>query len=128
MLNATARRMGPRVHGDDSLRDYSSPCAFGITCVGWICGVGFASTIGTADGGFAGTSAGVAWTAADCCAGSGAGLAANGLISGFTSPACGGDAFGSGTAGMRLATRGTEAGGRGTPLKLLIGGSDPVGP
>src|SRR5207253_2550051 len=56
-------------------------------------------------------------TAADCCAGAGAG------------PAVRGPGFGTGT--VRLATCGTEAGGRGTPLARVGGGTggiDPTGP
>ena len=83
-----------------------------------------ASTTGGAACGVAGVSAGFVCTAADCCVGSGAGFSA----SGFTSLVRGGDAFGIGTVGgVWLATFGTEAGGRGGPLKLLIGGSGPAG-
>src|SRR5258708_15249380 len=105
-------------------RAYSKPCTFGMACVGWICGAaGFASTTGAAACGTVGASAGLACTSADCCGGSGAGLAA----SGFISPARGGAAVGIGTEGVRLATCGMDAGGRGGPLTALTVGG-PTGP
>src|ERR1700693_2210716 len=115
----TAQSLSSGAHSRDPLAPlqnegypYSSPCTFGISWVGRICGAaGFASTAaGAATCGAGGRSAGFIWTAADCCAGSGAGLAASGFIS---SVLRGGDAFGVGTSGVRLATFGTEAGGRG---------------
>ena len=67
-------------------------------------------------------SAGFACAAADCCGGStdlvGAGSATAGLASGL--------AFGTGT--VRLATCGTEAGGRGEPLTWVTCGGIPAGP
>jgi hypothetical protein len=105
---------------------YSSPCTFGISCVGSICGAaGLASTAaGAAACGVACALAGFGCTAADCCAGSGAGLSANG----FTSPACGGGGFGVGTGGVRLATLGIGRGGRGTPPIWTGDGNGPAAP
>src|ERR1700742_2147046 len=93
---------------------------------------GLAST--TAAGGVAGgVSAGLVWTAADCCIGAGAGvsLSARGFTSeGFTSVSrsvdLDGAAFGIGTCcGMRLAILGTEAGGRGALSSRVIGSIGP---
>src|SRR6266436_9989501 len=107
-------------------RTYSSPCTFGISCVGWICGAaGFASTVvGAATRGAVCGSAGFACADADCCAGAGAGWAA----SGFASLSRGGAVLGKGTEGVRLATCGTGAGGRGGPRTALTGGNEPVAP
>src|SRR5712672_4243757 len=105
---------------------HSSPCTFGISCVGWICGAaGFASTVAgaTTCGGVCGL-AGLACTAADCCVGAGAGSAASGV----DSPLRGGAALGIGTDGVPLATCGIDAGGRGGPRTALTGGSDPTAP
>src|SRR5438034_11336435 len=120
--------MGPRFAGTTrgDAAHYSSPCTFGISCVGWICGAaGFASTVaGAATCGGVCASVGLACTAADCCAGAAVGLAA----SGFASPARGGAALGIGTEGVRLATCGTDAGGRGGPPTVLTGGGAPTAP
>ena len=78
----------------------------------------------------AGASAGFACIAADCCAGSDR-LGGDGLhrdLAARRLAARGGIAFGSGTDGVRLATCGTDAGGRGTPVTGFIGGSGPTGP
>ena len=89
--------------------------------VGRICAEGFAAA-GAATGGVTA----VGGAAADCCW-TGAGAAATGAA-GFGSATARGIAFGSGTpVGDRLATRGTEAGGRGTPLKAVTGGGA-IGP
>ena len=114
--------------------DQFNPCTSGISWVGRICGVArFASTAG---GGLAWgvpactpvcESRGFASTAADRCGGSAAGFAAADFDAAeFTSPACEGDALGNGTAALRLAACGIEAGGRGPLLIAFSGG--PTGP
>src|SRR5665213_246703 len=103
---------------------HSSPCTFGISLVGWICGAGLASITA---GGAAGIAAGFA-CAIDCGVGS-EGFAGSEVLSEALAAAIVGSAgrcgiaFGSGTAGMRLATCGTDAGGRGGPLTALTGGT-----
>lgn len=105
---------------------YSNPCTFGISLVGWICTGGFASiTAGGVAGGVA--AAGFA-CATDCGAGSegfaGSEAGLSGVLAAVAgSPGRRGIAFGSGTAGVRLATWGTDAGGRGGPLTALTGGA-----
>src|SRR5579863_4083974 len=95
---------------------------------------GLASTAAAA-GAAGDVSAGLAWTAADCCIGAGAGagvsLSAKGFTSwGFTSVSrsvdLDGEAFGIGTdCGMRLAILGTKAGGRGALSRRVIGSIGP---
>src|SRR5262249_52502395 len=100
---------------------YSSPCTFGISWVGLIAGVGFASPTaavaggaetlacandGAGGGALACAGAGVVSTVVDCCAGS-AGLDA---IAGF----------GTGNGTARFAACGIGAGGRGAP-RIIVG-------
>ena len=74
-------------------------------------GLGSAAAVGAVAGG---VSTGLAWTAADCCIGAGAG--AGFAVSGLSSAGLCGAAFGTGTdCGIRLAILGTAACGRGGP-------------
>src|ERR1700724_4635348 len=97
---------------------HSSPCIFGIAWVGRISGVAGGGmawptvAVGLAVAVVAGASIGFGCTTAACCEDSGAGLAGAGL----------------GTGTVWLATRGTEAGGRGPPRITVGGGSALCGP
>ena len=112
--------------------NYSSPCAFGMFCVGMMVGAGFAwgcawLTVAVVTGAL---SAGFVWAAAVCCDdGSATGLAVTDST-GFTGSAAAFDAsgLGFGTGTLRLATRGTEAGGRGPLPRWADGSSGPGGP
>ena len=125
--------------------NYSSPCTFGISCVGRMAdaaGAGASGACATAGAGAAACavaciSAGFGWAAATggvtaacraaagaavCCAGAGA-VAAAGAGTGFAASGLG---FGTGT--VRLATCGIEAGGLGAARLTVGGGKTSCGP
>ena len=104
---------------------HSRSCTFGISWVGRICGAdGFAATAAapTVDGAGA-ASAGFGWIAADCCAGAGRLRRQRLRLAGSRRHRAGHAA-----PGVRLATRGIGAGGRGTPLTGLTGGNGSTRP
>ena len=121
---ATRRRPG-------MTENYSSPCTFGMASVGWICGSGLASVGAVAGfcGDFAtsaglGGAAGLACIAIDCAGNAAFGAALGGAAASGASPVRGGLDFGNGVCGVRLATWGTGAGGRGAPRRFeFVGGS-----
>src|SRR5436190_21373953 len=97
-----------------------------MSCVGMTVGAGFAWPIVAVVAGA--VSMGFACAVAVCCDGSVAGLAVDWV--GFTgsAAACDASGLGFGTGTLRLATRGTEAGGRGPLPRWADGSSGPGGP
>ena len=110
------------------MTSYSSPCTFGIGCVGAIAGAGLGSAAGAAGAGGA-----AAWTVEGAVA-AGFGAGAAGFMStdadfcGATSGLPASEGFGCGSGTLRLARCGTETGGRASPEIGAIGGSTPGGP